>query len=154
MSNLQKSKTLDLVDTVNDISRYLDDIFTIDNPELEKKTRISNLIYLEYPLVLSRFCLNPVELQLNKANSDKKKPFSKKNITVIGDDIHTSFYDKRDDFGFSIVNFPWLNGDVPRLPSYGIYISQLILFAKCCTRVVDFHYKIQIASGLQISQAS
>ena len=37
---------------------------------------------------------------------------------------HTSVYDKRDDFGFPIVNFPWLSGDVPRLPSYGIYISQ------------------------------
>ena len=33
-------------------------------------------------------------------------------------------YDKRDEFGFPIVNFPWLNGDVPRLPSCGIYISQ------------------------------
>ena len=30
------------------------------------------------------------------------------------------------DFGFPIVNFPWLSGDVPRLPSYGIYISQLL----------------------------
>ena len=30
-------------------------------------------------------------------------------------------------FGFPIVNFPWLSGDVPRLPSYGIYISQLDL---------------------------
>ena len=34
--------------------------------------------------------------------------------------------DKRDDFGLPIVNFPWLSGDVPRLPSYGIYISQLV----------------------------
>ena len=40
--------------------------------------------------------------------------------------IHTSVYDKRDDFGFPIVNFPWLSGDIPRLPSYGIYISQLV----------------------------
>ena len=61
------------------------------------------------------------------------------NIKVIGSDIHISVYDKRDDFGFPIVNFPWLSGDVPRLPSYGIYISQLVRFARCCTSVFDFH---------------
>ena len=48
---------------------------------------------------------------------------------VIGSDIHTSVYDKSDDFGFPIVNFPWLSGDVPRSPSYGFYISQLVRFA-------------------------
>ena len=61
----------------------------------------------------------------------------------------SSVYDKRDDFGFPIVNFPWLSGDVPRLPSYGIYISQLVRFARCCTSVFDFHSKnLQIASKL------
>ena len=43
---------------------------------------------------------------------------------------------------FPIVKFPWLSGDVPRLPSYGIYILQLVRFAKCCTSVLDFHSKI------------
>ena len=51
--------------------------------------------------------------------------------------------------GFPIVNFPWLSGDVPRLPSYGIYISQLVIFARCCTSVFDFHSKnLQITSKL------
>ena len=36
MSNLHKSKQHDLIDMFNDISRYLDDIFTIDNLEIEK----------------------------------------------------------------------------------------------------------------------
>ena len=58
----------------------------------------------------------PAELQLNKANtSDKETSFLDLNIKVIGSDIHTSVYNKRDDFGFPIVNFPWLSGDVPRL---------------------------------------
>ena len=71
------------------------------------------------------------------------------NIKVVGSNIHTSVYDKRDDFGFPIVNFPWLSGDVPRLPSYGIYISQLVPFARCCTSVFDFHSKnLQITSKL------
>ena len=33
-----------------------------------------------------------------------------------------------DDFDFDIVNFPFMDGDVPRRPSYGVYISQLIRF--------------------------
>ena len=40
------------------------------------------------------------------------------NIKVIGNDVHTSVYNKRDDFGFPIVNLPWMSGGVPRLPYY------------------------------------
>ena len=36
MSDIHKSKRLDLIDMLNDTSRYLDDIFTIDNLEFEK----------------------------------------------------------------------------------------------------------------------
>ena len=92
----------------------------------------------------------PAEPQLNKANtSDKEISFLDLNIKVIGRDIHTSVYDKRDDFGSPIVNSPLLIGDVPRLPSYGIYISQLVRFARCCTSVLDFHSKtFQITSKL------
>ena len=122
------------IDMFNDTSRYLDDSFTIDNPEFEK--HISDIY--------------PAELQLNKANtSDKETSFLDLNIKVIGSDIDTSVYDKRDDFGFPIVNFPWSSGDVPRLQSYGIYISQLVRFARCCTSVLDFHSKnLQITSKL------
>ena len=92
----------------------------------------------------------PAELQLNRgSNSDKEMSFFDLNIKVIGSDIHTSVYDKRDDFGFPIVNFPWLSGDVLRLPSYGIYILHLVRFARCCTSVLDFHSKnLQITSKL------
>ena len=49
------------------------------------------------------------------------------------------FHDKRDDFDFDIVNFPFLDGDVPRHASYGVYISQLIRFARVCNHVTDFN---------------
>ena len=62
-------------------------------------------------------------------------------MKVIPSDIHTSVYNIRDDVRFPIVNFPWLSGDVPQLPSYGIYISQLVRFARCCTSVLDFNSK-------------
>ena len=113
--NLHKSKRHDFIDMFNDTSLYLDDIFTIDNPEFEKY--VSDIY--------------PAELQLNKANnSDKETSSLDLNIKVIGSDIHTGVYDKRDD---------WLSGDVPRLSSYGICILQLVRFARCCTNVLDFH---------------
>ena len=129
MSNLNKSKRHDLIDMFDDTSRYLDYIFTIDNHEFEK--HIPDIY--------------PRELQLNKANtSDKETSFLDLNKKVIG-----SVYDKRDDFGFPIVNFPWLSGVVPRLPSYGVYISQLVIFARCCPSVSDFNSKnLQLTSKL------
>ena len=48
-------------------------------------------------------------------------------------------YDKRDDFDFDIVNFPFLDGDVPRSTSYGVYIFQLIRFARVSSHVADFN---------------
>ena len=42
-------------------------------------------------------------------------------------------------FEFDIVNFPFLDGDVPCGPSYGVYISQLIRFARVCSHVDNFN---------------
>ena len=58
---------------------------------------------------------------IKKTNTpDKETSFLDLNIKFIDRNIHKSVYDKRDDLGFLIVNFPWLSGDVPRFPSYGI----------------------------------
>ena len=40
---------------------------------------------------------------------------------------------------FDKVNFPFLDGDVPHRPSYGVYISQLIRFARVCSHVDDLN---------------
>ena len=53
--------------------------------------------------------------------------------------LSSKFYDKRDDFNFEIVNFPFLDGDVPRSSFYGVCISQLIRFARVCSNVDDFN---------------
>ena len=61
----------------------------------------------------------PTELQLNMANSsDTEAPFLDFNLSNIYDIVSSKIYDKRDDFNFEIVNFPFLDGDVPRSPSY------------------------------------
>ena len=53
--------------------------------------------------------------------------------------MSSKIYDKHDDF--DIVNFPFLDGDVPRRPSFGAYISQLIKFARVCCHVDDFNVR-------------
>ena len=51
-------------------------------------------------------------------------------------------YDKRDDFGFPVLNFSLLTVDVSRLPSYGIQFAHLFRLPRCCTSVLDSHSKI------------
>ena len=81
----------------------------------------------------------PTELHLNKANSsDTEAPFLDLNLLITNGIVSSQIYDKRDDFNFEIVKFPFLDGDVPGSPSYGVYISQLIRFARVCSNVDDF----------------
>ena len=102
----------------------LDDLLNIDNPYFEQMV---GQIY-------------PTELQLNKANSsDTEAPFLDLNLSITIGIVSSKIYDKQDDFNFGIVNFPFLDGDVPRSPSYGVYISQLIRFARVCSNVDDFN---------------
>ena len=53
--------------------------------------------------------------------------------------VSSKIYDKQDDYNFEILNFPFLDGDVPRSHSYGVYIFQLIRFARMCSIVDDFN---------------
>ena len=55
-----------------------------------------------------------------------------------GGKLSTRLYDKRDDFDFYIVNFQFLSSNIPSGPSYGVYISQLIRYARCCLLYDNF----------------
>ena len=59
---------------------------------------------------------------------------------------------KRDDFDFEIVDFPFLDGDVPRSTSYGIYISQLICFARASSIVADFNTRNKLLTQKLLKQ--
>ena len=75
--------------------------------------------------------IHPPELQLKKANiSDTEAPFLNLHLSISNRFDSSKIYDKRDDFDFDIVNFPVLDGDVPLYSSDGVYISQLIRFAR------------------------
>ena len=61
--------------------------------------------------------------------------------------LSSNIYDKRDDFDFDIVNFPFLDGDVARSTSYGDYISQLIRFARVSSHVYEFNTRNQVLTA-------
>ena len=69
-------------------------------------------------------------------------------LSISNDIVSTKIYDKRDDFDFEIVNFPFLDGDVPRSTSYGVYISQLIRFARASSYVTDFNTRNKLRNFL------
>ena len=80
--------------------------------------------------------LYPTDLQLNKANSsDSEAPILDLNLSITNGIVSSKIYDKPCYFNFEIVNILFLDRDVPRFPPYGIYIFQLIRFAKVCFNV-------------------
>ena len=126
MLPLSENNQTDIIEAFNSTSRYLYDLLNIDNYYFEQTV---GQIY-------------PTELQLNKANSsDTEAPFLDLNLSITNGIVSSKSYDKRDDFNFEIVNFPFLDGDVPRSPSYGLFISQLIRFARVCSNVDEFNNK-------------
>ena len=90
---------------------------------------------------------------LNKANSfDTEAPFLDFDLSITNDIVSSKMYDKRDDFKFEIVNLPFLGGDVPRLPSYGVHISQLIRFERVCSNVGDFNNRNRFLTSKLLEQ--
>ena len=77
--------------------------------------------------------------QLNKANiKDTEASFFDLHPSTANGFVSSKINDKRDDFDFDIVNFPFLDSFSPRRASYSVYISQLIRFSRVCNyHVVD-----------------
>ena len=59
---------------------------------------------------------------------------------------------KHDDFDFHIVSFPFLSSNIPSGPSYGVYISQLIRYARCCSYYDDFRHRHKMLVERLVSQ--
>ena len=90
--SLSDDKQADVIDAFNTTSRYLDDILNIINVYFD------NMVSKVYPS----------ELQLNKANtSDTKAAFLDLHLSISYDIVSTKINDKRDDFDFEIINFPF-----------------------------------------------
>ena len=92
MVSLSDDKQADIIDAFNTTSRYLEDILNINNVYLD--TMVSQIY--------------PSELQLKKACTfDTEAAFLDLHLSISNDIVSTKIYDKRDDFDFEIVNFPF-----------------------------------------------
>ena len=99
--------------------RYIDDVLSINNPEFEN--------YLGQ--------MYPAELEIKDTTESITSASYLDLLLSIGRDgqLHTSIYDKRDDFNFHITNFPFLSSNIPSSPAYGVFISQLIRYSRACS---------------------
>ena len=73
-------------------------------------------------------------------------------LSILDGFVKTKIFDKRDDFDFDIVNFPFLDANVPRSTSYGVYISQLIRFARVSSYVHDFNTRNKVLTAKLLRQ--
>ena len=118
--------------------RYIDDLIVFNNKRF--------LDYLKE--------IYPSQLTVEKANKlDHLADYL--DLTFIIDSagkLSTRLYDKPDDFDFHIVNFPYVSSNIPSGPSYGVYISQLIRYAQCCSHYDDFRYRHKCLVDRLLSQ--
>ena len=96
-------------------SRYIDDLFVGNFPTFKEH------IYKIYPREL--------EIKL-ESNNIREVSYLDLRIKSEGGTLDFSIYDKRDDFNFQIVNFPYMDSCIPRKSALGVFYSQLIRFAR------------------------
>ena len=86
----------------------------------------------------------PEELILTKENqSNLRASFLDLDIEIINKKFDIGLYDKRKDYNFNIVNFPFLDGNVPLRQSYGVFTSQVIRYLRICTNFQNFIQEIR-----------
>ena len=116
MTSLSDVKQAETIVAFNSICRYLNELLNIDSPYFEG---IVNWIY-------------PPELQLNNANtSDTEAPCLDLHLSISNGFVSAKIYDKRDDFHFDKVSFPFVDGDVPLLPLKGLTFLNLFGLLEC-----------------------
>jgi hypothetical protein len=124
LQKLVKDKKMHEARAFNFTYRYIDDVLSINN------SRFSEFLPLIYP----------PELEV-KETTDTASSASFLELYLEFDDsgqLSTKIYDKRDDFNFKIINFPNMCSNIPASPAYGVYISQLIRYARANSNYSDF----------------
>ena len=115
--------------------RYIDDELSINNPEFE------NYMGQMYP----------AELEIKDTTESTSHLDLLLSIRRDGQ-LHTSIYDKRDDFNFHITNFPFLSINIPSSQAYGVFISQLIRYSRACSSYECFILRARRLSSKLLKQ--
>ena len=106
-------------------------------------------------MLMPLFLIVKLDHYLSQNQRQNKKRLNQNQTFIIdsGGKLSTRLYDKCDDFDFHIVNFPYLSSNIPSDPSYGVYISQLIRYAQCCSHYDDFRYRHKCLVDRLLSKA-
>ena len=96
----------------------------------------------------------PVELEIKETTDDINRSSFLDLLLEYDTEsrLRVKIYDKRDDFNFEIVNFPFLCGNIPQSPSYRVYISQLIRNARASTFYDDFLIRCRLLTTKLLKQ--
>ena len=106
--------------------RYIDDLFSFNNKSF--KEFISDI--------------NPKELTISET-TESTSVASYLDLLFTRDEnnnITTKLYDQRDAFVSHIVNFPFMSSNIPSAPAHGVYASQFIRYARCCSYYSAFYH--------------
>jgi hypothetical protein len=107
LQGIVKKKERTLAQSFNYSFRYIDDVLSLNNP------RFGDYLHLIYPK----------ELEIkDTTQTPKSASYLDLHLEIdAGGKLNTKLYDKRDDFNFPIVNFPFLCSNIPAAPAYGVY---------------------------------
>ena len=83
--------------------------------------------------------------------TDTEAPILDLHLSIANGFVSSKIYEKRDDFDFDNVNFPFLD-DVPRRASYVAYISQFVMFARVCNHVADVNARKKCLAAKLLQQ--
>jgi hypothetical protein len=124
IQGLLKKKEQKLARSFNFTFRYIDDVLSINN------SMFNDFVDRIYP----------IELEIkDTTDTDRSASYLDLHLEIENEArLRTKLYDKRDDFNFPIVNFPFICSNIPAAPAYGVYISQMIRYSRACGSYQDF----------------
>ena len=138
LQDLVKSGSKAVAKKFNFTYRYIDDVLSLNNPQFSD--------YLEI--------IYPSELEI-KETTDSSNSASYLDLTLEHDKydrLQLRLYDKRDDFNFPIVNFPFLCGNIPASPAYGVFVSQLIRYGRASSDYGSFLHRCKLLTNRLLTQ--
>ena len=96
----------------------------------------------------------PVELEIkDTTDADHQASYLDLDLSYGRDKrLQVKLYDKRDDFNFNIVNFPFLSCNITQSPADGVYVSQLIRYARASSAYSEFLVRSRLLTSKLLGQ--
>ena len=138
IQTLIRSGQKNLAKSFSSTYRYIDDVLSLNNPKFGD--------YINY--------IYPAELEI-KETTDADHHASSLDLLLKYDRdcrLQVKLYDKKDDFNFDIVNFPFLSSNIPQSPAYGVFVSQLIRYSRASSAYSDFLMRSRLLTAKLLKQ--